>query len=353
MAWLLRPFASNVPEAAVAPTTHTESISLLLTKRSGDEKWGFHFTAEQNGKRVISVAPGSPSERGGLIVTDIIVAVNGDFNIVTDKEKFLQILKSNNTVDLRLLRDPAQAIKKPIIIDVRVQRGNEVEGPNYITLSKSVGGSKADVNNGYFGKETYFAYTKADMNTLPPDTLVVEDVTIVEDRVGACPPGFEVIRRTNTDHNADLNAGFGGDKLFLAVKRMPLTAAKKRIIDLAVMIPAKREHVPAGFVQIPKDINQGSLQGNSVFLCVKYDGSLPHDAVHPPAPVPKTSIGFDARAVMPEVKLQQTLQHIHGLHFSDPPKLQKLTERDIDQRFQYFWDVEHETLNMYGLGDST
>lgn len=108
-----------------------------------------------------------------------------------------------------------------------------------------------DLNAGAGGDYLYLTFERD--GTMPP----VTDVYILDDGVTP-PPMYEKI-------DVDLNKGAGGDYLYLCFTRQP----GNPILDFKVIASSEANpNPPAGYKRAPTDLNKGA-GGKYIYLCYK------------------------------------------------------------------------------------
>lgn len=100
--------AQDATSTPLPETAAPEATTVPETEETGIEPsvyMGIQFDAADHGVQVIAVAPGSPAEAAGILVGDVVNAINGTEVSEDDVREFVQGFAVGETVTVELTRD--------------------------------------------------------------------------------------------------------------------------------------------------------------------------------------------------------------------------------------------------------
>uniref|UniRef100_A0A7S2RED2 UDENN domain-containing protein n=1 Tax=Mucochytrium quahogii TaxID=96639 RepID=A0A7S2RED2_9STRA len=168
------------------------------------------------------------------------------------------------------------------IVDICVifPNQNEKIPAGYECLIRTPFGHRGDCNSGVVGGEGVFICVKRSSRPSPhfkDNSSVIVDIKVVFMDKEAVPKGYDLIKTSRSGaFSANLNYGYLGETIYLAVKRCPVeTLAAERyhslrpIVGVCIINQTKGETVPVGFEMIDKSTSHGNWTGNKMYICIR------------------------------------------------------------------------------------
>lgn len=168
------------------------------------------------------------------------------------------------------------------IVDICVIFPNQREKipSGFRCLVRTPFGYRGDCNSGVVGSEGVFICIKHSSSHKPTTgkpLLPIVDVKVIFLDKEPVPAGYELISRSRSGAlPANLNYGYLGQTIFLAVKRMPTEVssderyhALQPLVDVCIINASKNESVPRGYEVIPKSTSEGNWTGNKMYVCIR------------------------------------------------------------------------------------
>lgn len=163
----------------------------------------------------------------------------------------------------------AQDILSAPICDVCIVQYGEAIPDGYYRLLKTLSNKKANLNSGSGGNPIYLCIKKDLTGKLAP---ITNFIVIFPDRNEYVPPGYHVVQRGKAGCN--INTGTGAERIYLCYKKDFLG---NPIVDIQIILPSKTEDPPKSFNVIEKSTSgvQANLNlGNSgppIFFCYRQE----------------------------------------------------------------------------------
>jgi hypothetical protein len=127
------------------------------------------------------------------------------------------------------------------ITDVAVVNRKDKIPPGFAKIDRTYTNKVADLNSRAGGKNVFLCVAR-DTRGWP-----ITDITVIFKNKGeVAPPGFVEVAKTPAGATADLNAGHGGERIFLCFKR----GHGPPVVDLEVIYPTKKDMIPIGYVEL-------------------------------------------------------------------------------------------------------
>eukprot|EP00981_Chlorochromonas_danica_P004234 scaffold857_cov152-Ochromonas_danica.AAC.17 len=177
---------------------------------------------------------------------------------------------SSSNVESREYEDVlSQEILDAPITDICIVQHGDTIPEGFYRLLKTPSNKKANLNSGSGGNPIYLCIKKDVGGKSAP---IVNFIVIFPDRNEYVPPGYHVVQRGKTGCN--LNTGTGAERIYLCYKKDFLG---NPIVDLQIILPSKSEEPPKSFNLIEKtasgvqaNLNLGN-NGPPIFLCYKQE----------------------------------------------------------------------------------
>jgi len=157
-------------------------------------------------------------------------------------------------------------LSAPICDICVIQRGQEVP-QGYFRLYRTPKNKKANLNAGSGGNQIYLCILKDRSGGATPITAIS---VIFPDRNEFVPPGFQVVKRDNQPCN--VNAGTAAERVYICYKK---DKTGNPLVDVQLILPGKGEETPKNFCLVdkslsgrPANINSGT-GGGSILLCYR------------------------------------------------------------------------------------
>eukprot|EP00056_Hartaetosiga_gracilis_P018161 m.9867 g.9867 ORF g.9867 m.9867 type:complete len:274 (-) comp6439_c0_seq1:121-942(-) len=143
----------------------------------------------------------------------------------------------------------------------------ETVPPGWDVIHRSVSGKEANLNAGsnFFmaGSKMFLCYRRAQPNN---DPVVITGLMVHVEGKGSIPPGYTVQTQSVTKtRDGNLNHKGGGKPVYLSVQTGNRASSQMALSDIVVL--RKGDALPGGYTQLQGDVN---ARAESVFLAVKY-----------------------------------------------------------------------------------